>query len=532
MKDVKRILKNWRIILLIFLVTISLLLICNIIPVNKERLGRPLGIGFGNGLDYGLDFVGGVQIQLRLNVVGNQSLNKDLLEVEKGILERRLNAMGLRDIEVRPWGNDYILVEVAEASPDEITTIENILKQQANFEARIDGDLAILGSDVSIDLRPQGSYVTNTQPSQWGVSIKLSPEGGEMFCRAGRNKMGKPIDMFLDRPVNTIIVMANSTYKLLGEMHIDETDLTSDVYTRLIENRSLIPIVVVDNNTINLSQILNLYNKGFTNVIIAGDDDKVPNSILNQLAENNMTVERIQQGNKTYGEWIKDIIGLQSSPRLNCDPCSSCKYDAQITGSAPTLDLAREDMMRTRILLSSGNLPAKAVVESKSEIPPSLGERFLMYSFIIGIIAIITVAIVIFLRYKRPFIVLPIIITGLSEIIIILGFASLINWELDLPAVAGIIAAVGTGVDDQIVITDETMRRGRKEKKVISITEQIKRAFFVIFTAAATTTAVMIPILSIQALKGFAFTTIVGVLIGVFITRQAYAKIIEEILKE
>ncbi|RLI95123.1 MAG: preprotein translocase subunit SecD, partial [Candidatus Altiarchaeales archaeon] len=133
---------------------------------------------------------------------------------------------------------------------------------------------------------------------------------------------------------------------------------------------------------------------------------------------------------------------------------------------------------------------------------------------------------------REPFIVLPIIITCLSEIIIILGVASFINWELDLPAVAGIIAAVGTGVDDQIVITDETMEREKRKKKIISLTERIRRAFFIIFTAAATTIAVMLPIFSIQALKGFAFTTVIGVVIGVFVTRPAYAKIIEEVLRE
>ena len=46
----------------------------------------------------------------------------------------------------------------------------------------------------------------------------------------------------------------------------------------------------------------------------------------------------------------------------------------------------------------------------------------------------------------------------MNEIIILLGFAALVGWNLDLAAIAGIIIAAGTGVDDQIVITDETLK--------------------------------------------------------------------------
>jgi preprotein translocase subunit SecD len=123
--------------------------------------------------------------------------------------------------------------------------------------------------------------------------------------------------------------------------------------------------------------------------------------------------------------------------------------------------------------------------------------------------------------------------TGISEILLILGMAALIKWELDLPALAGIIASVGTGVNHQIVITDENLKR-TKQRKLVSIAERMRRAFTIIFTAAATVIAAMIPLLGIGAglLKGFAFTTIMGVFIGVGITRPAFAKIIEYILKQ
>jgi len=513
--------KSVRVWVLMIAVVISLLLVFNLIPINKGR-----DIGFGNGIDYGLDFAGGIQMQLKLERPLDDA---NTMAVEKGILENRLNAMGLKDIPVRPWGNQYILIQVASASPSDIRRIEDILKQQARFEARVGGELAIAGEDISIDLGPEGRGVSRAEPSEWFVAIKNSMAGGESFCRVGKGKRNKPIDMFLDRPENTFFLMDNGTYSILGEVR----DRNAESYTKIIENRSRIPIVISFNNSLNMSQILSLKNSGFDRTIILVDEEIISDTIRNELEENNITTERGVKGNESYEDWILNLIGLKSSPVLRCDPCSNCKYNAIITGQAPTYREAEEEMRETQILLGSGNLPAKASIESKSEVPPSLGEKFLRYSFIIGIIAIITVSLVIFVRYKKPQIVIPIMITSLSEILIILGFASLISWELDLPAVAGIIAAVGTGVDHQIIITDESISRryGEERKKVISLVERIRRAFFIIFVSAATTIAVMIPIFLIQSLKGFALTTAVGVFIGISITRPAYARIIEEILK-
>jgi len=115
-----------------------------------------------------------------------------------------------------------------------------------------------------------------------------------------------------------------------------------------------------------------------------------------------------------------------------------------------------------------------------------------------------------------------------SEAIITLAVASLINWNLDAPSIAGIIAGLGTGVNDQIVIIDEAVsKRG-------SLKERIKNALFIILGAFFTIIAAMLPLFWAGAglLKGFALTTIIGVTIGIIITRPAFSDIIKNILKE
>ena len=193
---------------------------------------------------------------------------------------------------------------------------------------------------------------------------------------------------------------------------------------------------------------------------------------------------------------------------------------------------ALANMKRLQTILDTGSLSVKLNIVKTDTISPLLGEEFLKNTIMIGIFALLSVAIVILVRYKKLKIALPMTGIMLSEVIMILGFASLVGWNLDLAAIAGIIIAVGTGVDHLIVITDETLKG--ESSHSYNWKSKIKKAFFIIMAAYFTTCAGMLPLWFAGAglLKGFAFTTLVGISIGVFIARPAYAAIIEQLLKD
>ena len=113
-----------------------------------------------------------------------------------------------------------------------------------------------------------------------------------------------------------------------------------------------------------------------------------------------------------------------------------------------------------------------------------------------------------------------------SEALITLAIAALIKWNLDAPSIAGIIAGMGTGVNDQIVIIDES--EGEESE---SLKDKIKRAFFIIVGAFFTIIAAMLPLFWAGAglLRVFALTTILCVTIGILVTRPAFGDIIKRI---
>jgi preprotein translocase subunit SecD len=190
---------------------------------------------------------------------------------------------------------------------------------------------------------------------------------------------------------------------------------------------------------------------------------------------------------------------------------------------------AELNMRQLQTVLITGSLPFKLEIVKLDSISPLLGREFTQNIFIAAIAAAIAVGLIIFLRYRKGIIILPVMITVLSEIMIVLGIAALIRWNLDLASIAGIIAAIGTGVDDQILMVDES--RGSKE---YSIKERIKRAFRIILGAYVTSAVALLPLWWAGAglLRGFAFTTLIGITIGVFITRPAFGDMIKQIIKD
>ncbi len=191
--------------------------------------------------------------------------------------------------------------------------------------------------------------------------------------------------------------------------------------------------------------------------------------------------------------------------------------------------IALQNMKRLQTIIITGSLPVKLNIVKMDTISPVLGKEFLDNAILIGLLAALAVVSVVLIRYRKGKIVLPMVSILVSEVVLVLGFAALVGWNLDLASIAGIIIMVGTGVDHLIIITDEAL----KGAFVYDWKEKIKRAMFIVMAAYFTTCAGMIPLWFAGAglLKGFAFTTIVGISFGVLIARPAYAAIIEILVK-
>ncbi len=243
---------------------------------------------------------------------------------------------------------------------------------------------------------------------------------------------------------------------------------------------------------------------------------------------------------KTIGDHLNETIDFYLDGKLinNLSISSDLKgRPAQnvvinLVGKGKTKEEALKDLKneikKMKGLLETGSLPTKFEIVSVNQFSPKFGEGFLNNTLLIGIVSVLIIALIIYLKYPNWQIFLAVLFSLFSEILLIFGFAALVRWNLDLASLAGILVSVGTGVDDLIVFADNAIRRYKKFDK------RMEEATHIVLTSWITTTVAMIPLffLGLGLLKGFALTTIAGITIGVFITRPAYREVIKVITKK
>ena len=219
---------------------------------------------------------------------------------------------------------------------------------------------------------------------------------------------------------------------------------------------------------------------------------------------------------------------LRISTGLRGQVASQISIQGSGFGATPDQALAdaRNSMNKLQTILISGSLPFELEIVKLDTISPALGNQFNYAILLAGTIAILAVSAIVFIRYRKFKISLALLLISFSEILIILGIAAIIRWNLDLPSIAGILATIGTGVDQQIVIVDES-RLGRET----SLKQRMKKAIFIVMSAYFTALVSLLPLFKAGAglFKGFAITTLIGITAGVFITRPAFAELIKKI---
>ena len=484
-------------------------------------------------LDFGLDIRGGTRIILSPT---ESNVSADMIEQVMSTLQTRANLYGLREMKFYSiQGSEGYFIQI-EAAGIGREIVEDLLSSQGKFEAKISKPVLIVDGAGELQLGD------NKYP------VKIVGDAIEIE--------GQTIE-------------ENGTFILedIGLKYQNKSDISLFFIADVLDGDD-VEMVFSDPQKSGISSMEGGYRFFFT-IQVSNDGaqrfGKVTSGIPKFLDIN------------SGDEFLRDaeiFLLLDGKPvstlRISADLEGKAITTPQITGSRVEKADAIEEKLRMQTILRSGALPTRLETASVDVISPTLGEGFFNSAINSAIVAALAVFVIIFIRYRRIRVAIPLVLIGLSEVVIILGIAAMndigiwgivlmlnilvvgvswykkheidiyawigamlipilgmMTWTIDLAAIGGIIAAIGTGMDQLIIITDETL--AGKESRLYSIKEKIKRAFFIIFGAASTTIAAMLPLmfLGIGLIRGFAITTIVGVLVGILITRPAFAKIVE-----
>ncbi len=182
---------------------------------------------------------------------------------------------------------------------------------------------------------------------------------------------------------------------------------------------------------------------------------------------------------------------------------------ASATGGAQAQDLAN--------VIKSGALPFELEEIELRSVGPTLGEKALETSLFAGFIGLLLVMIFMIIVYRVSGVVASISLAFYTALMMVV--MALLNVNLSLPGIAGIILSIGMAVDANVIIYErikEELRLGKTLKA--SIDSGFKRAFTAILDSNITTliASIVLYLFGMGTIKGFAVTLGLGVIISMF----------------
>ena len=195
---------------------------------------------------------------------------------------------------------------------------------------------------------------------------------------------------------------------------------------------------------------------------------------------------------------------------------------AQISGNF-TMDEAHD----LAIVLRAGALPAPVNILEERTVGPSLGNDSIRQGIMATMIGSLLVVLfmIVYYRFSGAIADLALII----NIVLVLGILAAFRATLTLPGIAGLLLTVGVAVDANILIFERIREELRTGKTIrISLETGYHRAFMTIIDTHITgiVSAVFLIMFGTGPIKGFAVTTIIGLLASlftaVFVTRVIF----------
>ena len=485
-KELKTLLSDWRVAMLIILVVGSLVAIYFFPTFNPQK-------GVEGNLQFGLDLQQGawLQLEFRAEVIGfttARPLSEFVSDLSKK-LDTEVQVIDANHLEIRKFYNQEDLTALVEAS---------------------------------------GGKVTSYQP---GVS-KTTADDVKRILENKINTLGTK-----DAKVNTLTGLNNVARYVRVELAGVDMNQAQAIVGK--QGKFEIRIETTGNQTEHV-----LYGDSITSVQNPAQEPPGSNTwgvgfTLSSAGAGAFRESAIKYGatvdpSKHHLVMLLDNKTVYSAP-LSDDLAGKVQTEniRQLFASTGQGKNGMQQATNLKIHLRAGALPVDVTVAGSGSQSAPLGEHFKLMCILAGILALITVGVVIYYRYREPNIVLPMVLINASEIVILLGFISLIRFQMDLPTIAGLIAVLGTGIDQLVVITDEILHEGKVPSPNLYL-KRLARALSIIVVAAATVIIAMVPLalMDLSTLKGFALITIMGVLVGVLVTRPAYGRIIMAILSK
>lgn len=436
----------------------------------------------GEKTHLGLDLQGGLQVVYQAKTSSGGTPTDAEMEKTVGVLDRRVNGMGVTESQIQRQGTDEISVSLP-GIKDPQEALNKIGKTAQLEFFKDDSDSRPVGP---VESKKAALKELRNQGVSKSEIAKLADEGATTkysLVHAAAGTAGNTSEQWF-------------VYKRPPAMTGDAVKSASSGYNSST-NKPNVSINFTDAGSKTFQEITReLYRSG----------------LLKQEAQTFAIV------------FDNEMISDPMIDYTDSDLSDGISGSAEISGGNMTTTEAKD----LAFYLNLGALPVKLEVAYQQEVSATLGSDSLRQGLIAGLVGLIIVLIYMLVYYRFLGLVadLALIVYG----VLLWGLFNLIPVTLTLPGIAGMILTIGVAADANVVIFErikEEVRRGKTVRSAVN--SGYGRGFKTILDANILTilTALVIFYFASAQPKGFALTlmlgTIVSMLTAVLFTRAMLA---------
>jgi protein-export membrane protein SecD len=479
----------------------------------------------GDMVTLGLDLKGGTYLALEIDESRARltpEQRTDAIDRALKIVRIRVEGLGLSEPVVQKSGDSRIIVELA--GLQNTGSAKDVVQKAAFLEFQIVRPEAIADALPRIERAIVAAYPNEARGQA------ATPAGG-VFQQQGQKQdsaaVGKPFESKLARAgqEGQFLVSVRDTAAMARYLRLPAVQQALPRGTELLwgvpeseEDPNFRSLWLVDQEPLITGEYLES--------AVAATDQQFGRPVVNFGLN--------RRGGRIFSRETGRNIGKQMAIVLDEQVYTAPVIRGQISrqGQIELGQSTLEDASDLALVLRAGALPAPLTVVEERTIGPSLGQDSVDKGFIAGLIGLAGVVLIMLLYYK---------LAGLFAVVALslyvlytMGSLAVLDAVLTFPGIAGLVLSIGMSVDANVLIFErirEELEAGRAVRPAVS--EGFKQALSAIVDSNITTllTAAILYYVGTGAIKGFALTLGIGIVISmftaIFVTRTLFTLYLE-----
>ena len=469
----------------------------------------------------GLDLRGGTTITLTArNSAGGGSVPPESLEQARTIIQSRVDSLGVGESEVTTAGDNQVVVSVPNVQQDRLVAL---VGQTALLRFR--GVYAAEQQTPTVDPSAEATPAPSTAPSESANAPSAAPSASPSGDK--RPVPGLPTAPPVpSTPRPTVEGQGTPPDEAISwqPSEADQTDFaafTCDQQNNQVDvsDQPLFSCSPDGSEKYLLGPTLIEGNK------LTGANAGIPQNDVQWVVNLQFNAEGGTAFENATGE-----LASRTEPQnrfaivLDGQSISAPSVSTAIPGGQAQItgNFTQQSANELASVLKYGALPLAFDVSEVNNVSATLGGEQLRAGLIAGIIGLFLVVAFCFLYYRGLGIVVvsSLLVAGVITYALMVLLGSSVGFALNLPGIAGAIVAIGVTADSFIIyferIRDE-VRDGRSLRTAVETGWRRARQTVLIADAVSMLSALVLFILAIGSVKGFAFTLGLTTLIDVLV---------------